>query len=89
MVKLKGIKTEVQDIIIDVDDKELMRAIRERIGVEDNVLNDKEDEIGYWRDESSERSNYCNWVWHRVSKNKKEIKVLQAIKVVEEYIGIF
>lgn len=86
MVKLKGVKTEVQNVTIDVDDKELMRAIKERIGVHSFILNDNEDEIGYWRDESSDRSNFQNWQWHCISKDKEEIKALKSINIIEEYI---
>jgi hypothetical protein len=58
MIKLKGTKTETKEFVIDVDDKELMRAIRERTRLINNTLNNNGDEIGYWKDESSERSNF-------------------------------
>jgi glycogen synthase len=86
MIKLKGTKTETKEFIIDVEDKELLSAIKQRCQLKSVILNDEETEIGYWKDESSERSNFEDWHWHCISKDKKKIDLFRAIQLIEDYL---
>lgn len=89
MVKLKGTKTEIQEIVIDVEDDALIEAIQKRLNLEGLVLSADKKEIGYWNDESSERSNYSNWQWHLVSKNEKRIELLKAINLIKKHLVLY
>lgn len=86
MIKLKGTKTEIKEFVIDVEDKELLRAIKQRCQLKNVVINDEESEIGYWVDESLERSNFEDWKWYCISKDKKKINLFKAIQLIEAYL---
>lgn len=87
MTELKGTKTEVKEVVIKVNDKELMRAIRERTNVGRNTLNDEKNEIGYWScDDGGGYFEHESDTWTCVSTDKKSIEVLKAIKIVEAYL---
>lgn len=85
-MQLTGIKTEIKQINIEVTDKELLRALKKRVGTTDLTLNKEETELGCWKDLSSERSNFENWHWVCESKDKDLIEVCKAIKVLKEFI---
>lgn len=84
MTKLKG--TETKEIIIDVKDEDLIKGIRERVHLPEGYMNETGDEIGYWYDASSDYSNYEDWQWHSISRNKKMIELMKAIELIENYL---
>jgi hypothetical protein len=85
-MKLAGVKTEIKQVEVEVTDKELLRALRERVRLTNLTLNKEETELGYWRDLSSERSNFENLHWYCKSKDKGLIEVFKALKVIEGFI---
>lgn len=85
MITLKGTRKEIKHLDIDVKDKEFINALKEKVRLKGYALNEKETEIGFWRDESSERSNFEDMQWHCASKDEKLIELLKAIDIIEKF----
>ncbi|WP_252251235.1 hypothetical protein [Clostridium sp. VAP52] len=86
MMTVEGTRVERSKVVVHVTDKEIIETLKKKIGVKDCTINENGDELGFWIDESSERSNFEKWKWYCKTNDKKAIELFKAIKLVEEFL---
>lgn len=92
MISVEGTKIERSNVNVNVQDREIIRSLKNKIGLRyskdrDYEIReqDGEVELGYWQDEDHD-DIYWDRYWVDITRDKNIIEVFKAIQVMEKFL---